>query len=263
MKILFFGDIDGKIGRRAVAEVLPIWKKEYSPDIIIANADNVTHGKSINKKHFEFFKDLGVDIFTAGDHTLERKETLELLEDKSFSILRPANFSGKEPGEGVRVFEISQKKLLVVSLLGRVFIDKELNSPFEIVDKILNKYSLEDFDAIFIDFHAEATSEKSALAWYVDGRVSAIVGTHTHVQTADERILPKGTAAITDVGFCGASDSVIGLDKEMIIEHFLTDKGFKMNIPESGPVQVNAVLIEINNKKAKKIIRLAKHINIL
>lgn len=262
MKILFFGDIDGKIGRAAVAKALPIWRKQYRPDVIIANADNVTHGKGMNKKHANFFTDLGVDIFTAGDHTLEREETLAMLAVDN-NLQRPANLTDEYPGQGDKIFKVGKTKLLVISLLGTVFIDKGAVSPFFKIDEILKKYQAEELDAILVDFHAEATSEKSALAWYVDGRVSAILGTHTHVQTADERILPHGTAAITDVGFCGAVDSVIGVAKEEIINHFLTGQGFKINIPEKGLAQVNAVYLEVRDDRlVKKIIRLNKQFNI-
>lgn len=263
MRLLFFGDIDGKIGRAAVAHVLPGWRRQYKPDIIIANADNVTHGKGINKRHFDFFSDLGVDVFTAGDHTLEREETKVLVANKETNILRSANLKGHLPGQGAKVFKVGKKRLLVISLLGTVFIDKPTTSPFLKIDELLKKYKKENFDATFIDFHAEATSEKSALAWYLDGRVAAILGTHTHVQTADERILPKGTATITDVGFCGPIDSVIGVQKEEIINHFLTGKNFKMNIPEKGEAIVSGIYLEIDSKGLAKVIkRLSKKVNI-
>ncbi len=257
MKILFFGDIDGKIGRSAVAKVLPQWKKKYQPDIVIANADNVTHGRGMNRRHFEYLSNLGVDIFSAGDHTLERKEVNDLLTTDKVKVLRPYNLTGDLPGRGENIFSIRKKKLLMISLLGRVFMDEPTTNPFVAIDKILSQYQSTDYDAVLVDLHAEATSEKHAFAWYVDGRVNVVVGTHTHVQTADERILPKGTAAISDVGFCGASDSVIGVDKKEIINHFLTDKNFVLKIPEHGPAQVNGVYIELGkNKKAKKIKRL-------
>jgi len=242
MNILFFGDISGKIGRRAVASVLPGLKKKYQPDVIIANADNVTHGNGINETHLNYLREQGIDIFTAGDHTLRRPQTRELLTDKEVPVLRPANTENAE-GEGAKVFEIGEKKLLVISLLGRTFIDENIPSPFVVLKEILHAYN-DKVDAILVDFHAEATSEKAALPWYIDGKVTAVLGTHTHVQTADERILPGGTAVITDVGFCGARDSVIGVDKDEIINHFLTGGGFRMNIPEYGDAQVNAVYIQ-------------------
>lgn len=261
MKVLFFGDIDGKIGRNAVAKVLPVWQKKYQPDIIIANADNVTHGRGMNRKHFDFLSDLGVDIFTAGDHTLERKEAEELLNTSDIKVLRPYNLEGDYVGRGEAIFSIRKKRLLMISLLGRVFMDEPTFNPFQAIDSILEKYSADDYDLVIVDLHAEATSEKHAFAWYVDGRVNAVFGTHTHVQTADERILPKGTAAISDVGFCGASDSVIGVDKKEIINHFLTGKNFVLKIPEHGAAQVNAVFVEFNkNKKAKNIKRLQEKV---
>ncbi len=255
MKILFFGDIDGKIGRQAVLKVLPQWKKKYNPDVIVANADNVTHGKSINKKHFTLLREAGVNIFTAGDHTIEREETLELLKDESLPVLRPFNIKGDYPGKGVMTFSLNNHQLLIICLLGQVFIDKEVESPFVSLDSILQDFSQEK--NIIVDFHAEATSEKAALGWYADGRVSAVLGTHTHVQTADERLLRKGTAFISDVGFCGAYDSVIGVDKDEIINYFLTGKKFKMKIPETGEAVVNAVLIDVDKQgRSQKIVRL-------
>ncbi len=255
MRILFFGDVDGKIARRALQQVLPQWKKKFSPQVIIANADNVTHGRSINKKHFDLLRDLGIDIFTAGDHTLEREEALSLLQDKDIPVLRPVNIEGDYPGRGADVFLVEKEELLVICLLGQVFIDKEVSSPFLALDDVLKKFS--GVKNIIVDFHAEATSEKAALGWYADGRVSAVLGTHTHVQTADERILHQGTAFISDVGFCGAYNSVIGVDKDEVINYFLTKKKFKMNIPEEGEAVVNAVLIDTDkNGRAKKIVRL-------
>lgn len=261
MKILFFGDIDGKIGRKAVAKILPRWQKKYRPDIIIANADNVTHGRGMNQRHFDYLSELGIDIFTAGDHTLERKEAEALLNSSEIVVLRPFNLEGDFPGRGEAIFSIRQKKLLVISLLGRVFMDEPVSNPFQAIDSILDKYKSSEYDLAIVDLHAEATSEKHAFAWYVDGRVNAVFGTHTHVQTADERILPKGTAAISDVGFCGAIDSVIGVDKKEIINHFLTGKNFILKIPEFGPAQVNGVLVEFGkNKIAKKIKRLQEKV---
>jgi len=255
MKVLFFGDIDGKIGRQAVLEILPQWKKKYNPDVVIANADNATHGKSINRKHFTLLREAGIDIFTAGDHTLEREEALELLKDETLPILRPFNIKGEYPGKGIMALSVKDYQLLIICLLGQIFIDKEVESPFISLDDILKDFS--QAGNIIIDFHAEATSEKSALGWYADGRVSAVLGTHTHVQTADERLLDKGTAFISDVGFCGAYNSVIGVDKDEIINYFLTGKKFKMKIPENGEAVVSAVFIDIDRQgKAQKIVRL-------
>ncbi len=257
MRILFFGDVDGKIARRAIQKILPEWKKEFSPQVVIANADNVTHGRSINKNHFDLLREVGVDIFTAGDHTLEREEALSLLADDEIPVLRPVNIEGDYPGRGADVFVVGKEELLVICLLGQVFIDKKVSSPFIALDDVLQKFS--GIKNIIVDFHAEATSEKAALGWYADGRVSAVLGTHTHVQTADERLLHKGTAFISDVGFCGAYNSVIGVDKDEVINYFLTKKKFKMNIPEKGEAVINAVLVDIDKDgRAEKIVRLRK-----
>lgn len=261
IKIIFFGDVDGKIGRQAVIKTLPVWKKTYKPDICIANADNVTHGRSLNRQHYNDLQKAGIDIFTAGDHTLEGQEIRILLEDQEVAVLRPHNLEGDFPGVGAKIFTIRKKKVLMISLLGRVFMDEPTRNPFIEIDEILNKFKNSSYDVALVDLHAEATSEKHAFAWYVDGRVGTVLGTHTHVQTADERILAKGTGAISDVGFCGAMDSVIGVEKEEILNHFLTGKNFKMRIPEKGWAQVNGVYLEIDSKgKTKKIKRLQSKI---
>lgn len=207
IKILFFGDIIGKPGRRALVKYLK--NSKDGADLIIANAENAAHGFGVQEQHITELQDAGVQVFTGGNHTFDRREIFDFMERYPF-LLRPANYPEGTPGRGFCVIEIADCKIGVINLHGRVFMEP-LGSPFLWADKIIEDLR-RDTNIIFVDFHAEATAEKQALGWYLDGRVSVVVGTHTHVQTADERILPKGTAYITDAGACSPMNSVIGMD---------------------------------------------------
>jgi len=264
MKILFFGDIIGKIGRRAIKQILPELKKEYNADLIIANGENLAHGIGVTAKILQEMIDAGIDIFTSGNHIFKKAEARDLVSAKDSVLLRPANYPPPVEGEDFKLVEVGSKSLLIINLMGRVFIKEEFGCPFEKIDEILAKVDQKNLAGIVIDFHAEATSEKMALGHYLDGRVSAVLGTHTHVPTADVKILPHGTAYITDVGMVGASDSVIGDKKEPIIQSFLAGKNPKIEIPEEGEVDVNAVFLEIDpkTKKVKKFERLDRKIKV-
>ena len=240
-----FGDVCGKIGRKAVAKILPELKKKYGPDLVIANVENLAHGKGTTVKTLEEMTTAGVDFFTSGDHAFDKNEVNVILEEKDSLLIRPANFPDGVPGKGEKVFEIGTKKVLVVNLLGRVFMKSQYDCPFKKADEILEKYKDENLSAIIVDFHAEATSEKIAMGRYLDGRVSAVLGTHTHVQTADERILEKGTGYVTDVGMNGPFDSIIGMNPELALTRFLTQ------IPQryqqaKGVSQYNAACLEFH-----------------
>jgi len=264
MKVLFFGDIVGKISRRAIKVILPKLKEEFQPDLVMANAENAAHGSGVTKKILEELNQAGIEFFTSGNHIFKKPEANELLTAKNSIIIRPANYQGELPGKGYKVVEVGSKKLLVINLMGRVFIPEEFDCPFKKVDEILDQVDTNDLAGIIVDFHAEATSEKVAFGWHVDGRVSAVLGTHTHVPTADFKILPQGTGYITDVGMVGASESVIGDKKETVLNSFLTDGSHKVEIPEEGEVQVNAVLVEIDpkTKKTTAINRLDRKIKV-
>lgn len=264
MIILFFGDIIGKIGRKAMTKILPELKKEFQPDLVIANGENLAHGIGITKKTMAEMVEAGVDLFTSGNHIFKKPEVDLLLNVADPVLLRPANYSSTATGSGFRVIEVGSKSILVISMLGRVFMKENFDDPFKAIDEILDKFKNQKLAAIIVDFHAEATSEKQAFGWYLDGRVSAVLGTHTHVGTSDARILPQGTAYITDVGMVGATDSVIGDTKEPIIKSFLEQTSHSIEIPESGEVGVDAVLIEIDDKtkKAIKITRLDRKIKV-
>jgi len=254
LKILFFGDIFGKPGREAVKKFLPGLRKKYKPEAVFANAENIAHGHGITKKTLEELQEAGVDAFTSGNHAWATKDGIEVLRSGEIPVVRPANYPLGVPGEGVLVHVVGKKKVLLVNLMGRVFMREQLDDPFRALDKIVKKYRSET-KIMFVDFHGEATAEKRAFGWYADGRVSVVVGTHTHVPTADSQILPKGTGYITDVGMVGPYHSVIGAEIECVISHQVTQLPLKVEVAESVLQEINAVLVDIDEKtgKTKKI----------
>lgn len=252
MKILFIGDIVGKIGRRALAQVLPDWKQAHQFDLVIANVENIAHGVGVTTQTLEEVRAAGVDFFTTGNHWASKADGLPLFGDKDTPIIRPANWPGKVIGDGYRVIEVGATPVAVINLLGQVFVQKQIDSPFHALDRILQELP-KTVKNIVVDFQAEATSEKYALGWHADSRVSAVFGTHTHVPTTDARILPGGTAYVTDVGMVGALDSIIGDQKEEILATFLDQIPRKHEIPETGPAQVNAVLLETDNTSGRAV----------
>ena len=247
MKILFVGDIVGKPGRRILARSLPQLRREHGIDLVIANGENSAGGFGITRETFDEMVACGVDVVTGGNHTWKAREVVPLL-DSDPRLLRPANYPAGTPGRGAGVFRPSRGKaggpsVGVLNLQGRVFMEP-LESPFRVgwdQVEILRR----ETPVIVIDMHAEATSEKAALAWYLDGRVSAVIGTHTHVQTADERILPNGTAFMSDAGMTGPRDSIIGMGREEILQRFLTLLPVRFDVAR-GPAQLNAVLLDID-----------------
>lgn len=254
MKILFFGDIVGQPGRQALAKILPELKKETNPDLIIANSDNIAHGQGLTRKAVEETLATGVNFLTGGDHAFVLKEAAAALDDKELPVLRPLNWPGAVSGRGFDIISYGARRILLISLIGRVFMRQDFDDPFQKITALLEDYSLkgreqgsEAVDAIVIDFHAEATSEKAALVWFLDGKVSAILGTHTHVPTADEKILPQGTAFISDLGMVGPQNSILGVDKEAVIKRFLTQRLLRLGVA-SGPVEVNAVLLTLDEQ---------------
>ncbi len=266
MKVLFFGDIVGQPGRAALKKILPELKKEFEPDLVLANGENIAHGQGLTRKSVEEAFEAGVDWLSGGDHVFVLKEGADILGEKKLPVLRPFNWPGDVPGRGYEIITIGSQRILLVSLMGRVFMKQDFDDPFQKTKELLEDFSLkgreqgsQPVDAIIIDFHAEATSEKAALAWFLDGRISALLGTHTHVPTADEKILPKGTAFISDIGMVGAKDSILGMDKEIVIKRFLTQRMFKFEVAE-GSVEVNGVLLTLDGKTglAQNIERICK-----
>lgn len=245
MKVLFIGDIVGKPGRKAVKDGLPGLISKLKIDFVIANAENAAAGFGITKSIGEELLSLGIDILTSGNHIWDKKEAVSYI-SKENRLLRPANYPSDVPGAGSIVMNTSAgEKIAVLNLSGRVFMSA-LDCPFQIAKRELPALK-EQTNVIIVDFHAEATSEKSAIGWFLDGEVSAIVGTHTHVQTADEKILPKGTAFITDVGMTGPVDSVIGVEKEQIINKFLTQIPVRFETAK-GEALLSCVLLDINSR---------------
>lgn len=263
IKIIFLADIVGKVGRRALTQYLPKLKNKYKPDLVIANAENIAHGIGFTQKTLNEAVEAGVDFFTSGNHAWGKAGSDEILNKKPPLVIRPGNYKGKKSGVGYQEIEIGSNKLIVVNLLGRVFIPDKLNSPFKALEKIIKKHKNH---VILVDFHAEATSEKNALAQYFDGKVSAVLGTHTHVPTSDNKILSSGTGYVTDIGMIGYYDSIIGSNKGQIFNLFL-EKGQsskKHDMPDHGDCQFNAIYLEIDPKTRKtiKIKRLDKIIKV-
>lgn len=264
MKILFIGDIVGEPGRRALKLLLPNLKETLNPSITIVNGENSAGGTGITPEiGAELFK-AGVDILTSGNHHWSKKGT-EDYSAREKRLIRPANFPSSAeypcPGQGYIITKASDDtKIGIINLQGRVFM-APLDCPFRAADELIAEIQKET-NVIFLDFHGEATSEKRAIGFYLDGRVSAIVGTHTHVQTADEQILPRGTAYLTDVGMTGIRDSAIGVDYNLVIKRFLTGRPVKYEVPKSGITQLNGCIIEVDSStgKAKSIKRIVKEV---
>lgn len=257
MKILFIGDIVGSPGREAIEKLLPDIKEEQGVDFVVANAENAAGGSGIIPRIAAQLFDAGVDVLTSGDHIWKKKEIFEVI-DKDRRILRPCNFPEGTPGYGWGIFsDRNGNRVGVINVNGRVFMDP-LECPFRAALKYSEEIAKET-KVIIVDIHAEATSEKVALGWYLDGRVSAVLGTHTHIQTADERVLPKGTAFITDVGMTGPCDSVIGRKVEDVLQRFLTLIPTRFNVAEEN-VKLQGAIVDIdeNNGLARSVIRLQK-----
>ena len=255
MRVLFIGDVVGEPGRVAVAHRLPKLREELSPGLVIANGENAAGGVGITQQTALELFHAGVDVITLGNHAWAKREVYPYL-DREPRLLRPANYPDGTPGRGWGVYTATTGESVgIVALCGRVFMD-HLENPFRVADAILETLT-RHADVIVVDFHGEATSEKSAFAWYVDGRVQAVVGTHTHVQTADEKVLPGGTAFITDAGMTGPVNSVIGVNKDLIIQRFLTQLPNRFEVAE-GETVLSAVVIDIDGdaKRATCIKRL-------
>ncbi len=244
MRILFIGDIVGKSGRQVLIDHLQQLKEQYKPALTIVNCENAAAGFGVTPKIADQFFDLGCDVLTSGNHIWDRKEIIEYIEHEP-RLIRPYNFPPETPGEGCYVLTTSTgSKVAVINLMGQVFMATILSCPFRAMDELLER--LEDqVDVIFIDFHAEVSSEKQAFAHYLDGKVAAIVGTHTHVPTADERIFPNGTAYISDVGMSGDYNSVIGMQPQPSLNRFLTKLPQRLEVAE-GKAELCGVVVEID-----------------
>jgi len=259
MKILFIGDIVGAPGREAIKKLLPGLIKEYWLDFVIANAENAAGGSGITPKVAEELFGYGINVLTSGDHIWKKRDIFEIINQEE-RILRPLNFPSGAPGRGFNTYKTKDgRKVGVVNVNGRVFMDA-LECPFKTTILAQEELSKET-NIIIVDIHAEATSEKIALGWYLDGKVSAILGTHTHIQTADEKILPKGSAYLTDAGMTGPYDSVIGRKIEDVLERFLTSIPVRFEVAQEN-IQLHGAVLDIDEKtgKAKSILRIQKKV---
>jgi 2',3'-cyclic-nucleotide 2'-phosphodiesterase len=244
LRILMIGDIVGKPGRRAVRSLVPDLRNEFDIDLVIANGENTAGGFGITLDTAYELLESGIDILTSGNHIWDQKEIIPHL-DEGLPLLRPANYPDA-PGRGYLV----QDGVMVMNLMGRVFMPA-LDCPFRTADRLLQEAATEGSPrVVVVDFHAEATSEKQGLGWYLDGRASAVLGTHTHVGTVDAKILPRGTAYLTDVGMTGPVNSVIGSEVSAVLERFLTGMPQRLNVA-GGPVMINSVLIDVDPETGK------------
>ena len=256
MKILFVGDVIGRLGRKTVHSLLPGLRRETEAELVVANGENAAGGRGLTPATADELFAAGVDVITSGNHVWEIREIYPILDSEAL-VLRPLNYPPGVPGRGL----LTAHGAAFINLQGRTFMGAETDCPFRVTNDALEH--LQDTPVIIVDMHAEATSEKAALAWYLDGRVSAVIGTHTHVATADARVLPGGTAFITDVGMVGPRDSIIGMEVKPIVERFLTQLPTRFSPVETGPAIFNSVLIDIDEAsgRAHSIVRVDREVS--
>ena len=249
MNILFFGDVVGKVGRRALQRVLPGLIERERADFVVANCENVAGGAGVDAKSCEELLGAGVDALTSGNHIWKLRDIGEYLDRSEGRLLRPANFPGDAPGRGWGVFTSnSGARVAVVNLIGRVFM-ASVDCPFQAGESIVAE-AKRACPVVLVDMHCDATSEKGAMGWFLDGRVSAVVGSHTHIQTADQRVLPQGTGYITDVGMCGPIDSVIGVKPELAIRRFVTQRPTRFETA-SGKAVVQGAVVSVDEESGR------------
>ena len=243
MKILFIGDIVGKVGRRMIREKLPYFVKKYEIDFVIANGENTTHGKGLMRHHYEELIDAGVDVVTLGNHYDSKNEIVRYINNAD-RLVRPLNLRHDFPGEGTASFDIDGVTIRVTNILGSAFMHEEVNSPYLSMLQLLEES--EPANIHIVDFHAEATGEKLSFAYAFDGKVSAVLGTHTHVQTHDAMVLPNGTAFISDVGMTGFADGILGFDKDTVVKKIMYGEQSKFQLPDDGRGLLSAVVMDID-----------------
>ena len=239
MKVLFMGDVFGTKGMEALYKYLPEVKSEHKPNLIFMNGENVDKGFGISEKIYKELMIMGVNAITLGNHSFSKRELIDFIDDSN--IIRPANYSDVVPGKGYITVKYNTETVTVINVMGRIFMGDPLDNPFKKVDEILDEI---DSDFVFVDMHAEATSEKIAMAHFLDGRVTAVVGTHTHVPTADAMVFPNKTMYITDIGMTGAKYGILGADKDIILDKFLTNMPQRIKESLSTELQFNAVIID-------------------
>ena len=246
MRILFIGDVVGKIGRRMLNNYLPTLKKEHAAHVTVVNGEYAAHGKGIRERTDKGVLNAGADFITLGNHAFAKREVYDLL-DQDVKMIRPANFPEGTPGDGYRIVNVNGNKLLIVNLQARSFLEP-IENPFKVIDQILDN---NEYDTAFVDFHSETTSESIAMGYYLDGRVNAVVGTHTHVQTNDASRLENGTVYITDVGMTGFKDGILGIRKDEVIRRFVTNLPERHVVPDEGKGIISGVIIDTDAKKIK------------
>ncbi len=244
-KLLFLGDVVGKVGRKALSVSVPELRRRFSPDVVIANGENSAGGLGIDPGTAEEIYRSGVDLITTGNHIWNKKEVFPYIDKNQDRIIRPLNFAPGGPGKGfMKWTSPAGVKVGVINAIGRVFMPDLADCPFRAIEKVLAN-ELSDCKVVLVDFHAEATSEKVAMGYFLDGKVAVVLGTHTHVQTADERVLPKGTAYISDVGMCGPKESVIGVEPELIVQRFYSGVPLRFEVGKGEPM-VNGIVVTCN-----------------
>ena len=262
MKILYVGDIMGRPGRRTVKKFLPDLIKEHGIDFVVAQGENLSNGKGMQLGSIKEMQDAGVDFFTGGNWTTKREEIFPLLEDPKGPVVRPANYPEGTPGQRYKIVDTPFGKILIVSLMGQIvgYIDPDESSPLKMIDDILEETKNEKLVARVVNYHGDFSSEKYVIGQYLDGRVSLIVGDHWHVPTADARVLPGGTAHLTDVGMVGSRDSCLGVKTDIIIRRWLTDQPSRNELEENGEMQFCALLIDVNTAsgQAKSVEQIIK-----
>lgn len=254
MKILFLGDVMGRAGRRAVSENLSRLKSEWRLDFVVVNGENASSGMGLSGEHAKAILDVGADCITLGDHAFDQKDMLQFIEHEP-RIIRPLNFAKNAPGRGARVFSDQRgRKILVTQVLGQVFMKRAFDDPFSAVDQVLRTHALGGgVQAALVDIHCEATSEKMGMGHFCDGRASVVVGTHTHIPTADAMILPAGTAYQTDAGMCGDYNSVIGMEKSEPMRRFVTGMPKARFSPAMGEATLSGLYVETDDRTGKAV----------
>lgn len=254
MKLLFLGDVVGRAGRAAVSEWLPRLRVDWALDFVVVNGENASSGAGLTPEHARVLLAAGADCLTLGDHAFDQKDMLQYIETEP-RIIRPLNFAKQAPGKGARVFTGRDgRKVLVLQALGQVFMKRPFDDPFSAVETVLKTYPLGGVaSATILDFHAEATSEKMAMGHWCDGRASLVVGTHTHVPTADAQILTGGTAYLTDAGMCGDYNSVIGMDRQEPLRRFVTGMAKGRFEPANGPATLSGVHVETDDQTGQAV----------
>lgn len=251
LRVLFIGDVVGAAGRAIFQKHIDKLKRAYKINAVIVNGENCANGRGITPKNVRFFEHNGVDVVTSGNHIWKYKEIYQYLDENS-NLLRPANFPVGVPGVGATTFMVEGNRIAIINLQGRVFMKELIDCPFFKADALVKQIQ-EKTNIIFVDFHAEATSEKMAMSFFLEGRVSGVVGTHTHVQTSDERIFPGGTAHITDLGMCGSFNSMLGMKKESIIHNFLTALPVKFTPDTATPLVMCGAWIEVDTSTGRAL----------